>query len=98
MKSVASIRARCHSDDWDLWIRLSKVCEFACVNRELVRYVHHDLQQHKSMKTACASVLILSEASRPLEPLSLGALQQQSHRRTCYALIYHAAGRSRDER
>ncbi len=32
-------------DDWDVWLRLSRLCEFARVDEELVLYVHHDKQQ-----------------------------------------------------
>ena len=32
-------------DDWDLWLRLARKCEFAPVKTALVDYVHHPLQQ-----------------------------------------------------
>lgn len=79
------------SDDWDLWIRLSKICDFACVNQELVRYVHHDAQQHKHMKTAYASALVILRKHRvgwSRHPWL--RFKQQAYRRTCYALTYHA--------
>ncbi len=79
------------SDDWDLWIRLSKICEFACVDQELVHYVHHDLQQHKHMEAAYASALIILRKYRvgwTRHPWL--RFKQQCYRRTCFALTYHA--------
>jgi glycosyltransferase involved in cell wall biosynthesis len=32
-------------DDWDLWLRLARQCEFACVPRPLVLYTRHGEQQ-----------------------------------------------------
>ncbi|BCM90838.1 hyaluronan synthase [Abditibacteriota bacterium] len=32
-------------DDWDVWLRLARRCEFARVEDDLVMYVHHDAQQ-----------------------------------------------------
>lgn len=79
------------SDDWDLWIRLSKICDFACVNQELVRYVHHEGQQHKQMKTAYASALVILRKHRaPWNRRPWLRFKQQAYRRTCYALTYHA--------
>ncbi len=79
------------SDDWDLWIRLSKICDFACVNQELVRYVHHEGQQHKQMKTAYASALVILRKHRARWTRRPWLrFKQQAYRRTCYALTYHA--------
>lgn len=79
------------SDDWDLWIRLSKICEFACVNQELVRYVHHEGQQHKHMKTAYASALVILRKHRARWTRHPWLrFKQQAYRRTCFALTYHA--------
>ena len=79
------------SDDWDLWIRLSKICDFACVNQELVQYVHHDGQQHKHMKTAYASALVILRKHRARWTRRPWLrFKQQCYRRTCFALTYHA--------
>ena len=79
------------SDDWDLWVRLSKICEFACVNQELVRYVHHDGQQHKRMKTAYASALVILRKHRARwSRRPWLRFKQWAYRRTCFALTYHA--------
>ncbi len=79
------------SDDWDLWIRLSKICDFAGVNEELVRYVHHDGQQHKQMKTAYASALVILRKHRARWTRRPWLrFKQGAYRRTCFALTYHA--------
>jgi glycosyltransferase involved in cell wall biosynthesis len=47
------------SDDWDLWIRLSKITHFVFVPQVLAHYVHHDNQQHNDLKKAYFSWLAL---------------------------------------
>lgn len=82
------------SDDWDLWIRLAHLCDFACVNQELALYVHHSAQQHKQMKTAYASALAIyakhrvSWAKHPWV-----RFKQESYRRSCLAMMHHADAR-----
>jgi len=40
------------SDDHDLWLRLARCCEFACVPHELVLYTHHLSQQTRTAARA----------------------------------------------
>lgn len=45
------------SDDWDLWIKLSQVTQFAYVDEVLVFYVRHAGQQHDNIAAANSSWL-----------------------------------------
>lgn len=82
------------SDDWDLWIRLSRRCEFACVNEELAQYVHHSGQQHKHMKVAYASALRIYRKHRVLwRKYPWVRFKQESYRRSCLAMMSLADAR-----
>lgn len=82
------------SDDWDVWIRLARVCDFACVDEELAFYVHHPEQQHKQMKTAYASALQIYRKHRVRWTKHPWVRwKQECYRRTCRAMMHHADAR-----
>ena len=80
-------------DDWDLWIRLSHICEFAYVPEVLVRYVFHSNQQHLDSAKAYDSCLALSD-KHPINPRKNPylAFKMVCFRRICQNYrAYHAA-------
>jgi len=78
------------SDDWDLWIRLSKVTRFAYVPKVLAHYVHHDAQQHMNLEKAYRSWLKIIR-KHPVSPTQhpFVWLKQQHFKRYCRALLHY---------
>ena len=79
------------SDDWDLWIRLSKVTRFTYVPKVLAHYVFHDAQQHKDMEKASMSWLEINR-KYVVSPLKhpIVWLKQQHFKLYCHAIFHYA--------
>lgn len=83
------------SDDWDLWIRLSQMTNWAFVSQILVHYVCHENQQHRDNAVAYRSWLRLCRK----HPVSARRfpfvwLKQQLLVRYCRAFGYWPAAQS----
>jgi glycosyltransferase involved in cell wall biosynthesis len=78
------------SDDWDLWIRLSQITQFAYVPQVLAHYVHHDNQQHNDLRKAYLSWLALCR-KHPVKSLKHPYvwLKQRIFIRLCHAFLLY---------
>ena len=78
------------SDDWDLWIRLSKVSRFAYVPQVLALYVHHSGQQHMNLEKAYRSWLVINAKHRvDWKEHPFVWIKQKWFDRYCHAHLYY---------